>query len=1369
MPAVADRVLCSTEDKSVEKISDAETGAPPPPLLIDSAASPAIASDDAVSPSSSPGGGADSGVDSSSGNRSPNDAHHRQSPAEPSVTSSEQTMNPDAEHAHNADCGDAGFNVKILPPTGTGEPFELQVSSMEMVQEIHQVLMDREDTCHRTCFSLMLDGRALDNFSELKTVENLRDGSVLKIVEDLYTVREARIHLRHVRDLIKSLDSADMFNAVDCGSPSFLNTITCGNPAEKRKLKLDTANADCLPPDYCLPNSKDVSLSHLIAPIEPNQSQLQCLKILSPSGWNPPPGNRKLHGDLMYIYVLTMEDKRYHITSCARGFYVNESTEEVFNPKAASPKFIYHSLVDLLCQLSATFRKNFPLLQKKRCQRHPFERVATPYQVFPWLAPTFGHTSDFIRAEDAFAAKLGYEEHIPGQTREWNEELQTTRELPHKTLTKRLLRERAIFKVHSDFVAAATRGAMAVVDGQVMAINPGDEAKMQMYIWNNIFFSLGYDVKEHYKEFGGDEAAFVAPNNDLQGVKAYFNLDPEGLYVLGTVVIDYRGHRVTAQSIIPGILERDQEQSVVYGSIDFGKTIVVSEKYQELLKKPAQQLKIVPHKVKSVNGEVITLHSSVESKGIIGNDQRHYVLDLLRTFPPDVNYLAEAEVNEMSKKLGYPRNHLHKFSCLRQELIEAFIESRYVAFIKIAAAELHKLKAKETEDVITNGDSQKDQEMPHLVDDDSETEAKELVEKLRDKTADETPTSDDSTKDVVRKAALAVGSLSETEFDIRFNPDCYSPTVVSAEDEATIEKQKSMIRDAAEFLLILQIPSFINDCHDHTFIPIDGAGLSEALHNRGINIRYLGRVTTMIDDSPPLEYLRMLCCSELLCRAAKHLFRRFMVGLDRRCVATTAIAHFLNCFLIANTACLHQAPLVADDAQTRLTARTATGGGLSRNRKKKLAAAAINTNNMNMNGPTTAVDTFEKNDTLDWVAMSSKSLWMEICSEMNSYFAYATNSESIEAFLEQYNISKVSVLRRFCTIVGVQIFCRDYGFDSSPSNLKQRQCFTEDDIVNVFPIVKHVNPRATDAYAFYTSGQQKIQQGQLRLGYELVSDALNSLNNVYGAIHAELPQCMRLLARLAYILGDHQEALGQQHKAVLISERCNGLDHVNTIQEYTHLALYCFANLQVSTALKLLYRARYLLLLANGETHPHMALLDSNIGLILHAVSEYDLSLKFLENALRLSIRYFGQRSLKTASAYHLMARTQSCRGDFRSALQHEKETFSVYKKLLGEEHEKTRESSECLKHLTQQAVTFQKRMNEITRSSGSVSQLLPLQIQQPSFASVLEMLNVVNGIVFIQISPKEVELLRQEMDKNEKQANPVIEEVPSGEMLTLD
>lgn len=50
-------------------------------------------------------------------------------------------------------------------------------------------------------------------------------------------------------------------------------------------------------------------------------------------------------------------------------------------------------------------------------------------------------------------------------------------------------------------------------------------------------------------------------------------------------------------------------------------------------------MKILPHKVINDKNEEIELCSSVECKGIIGNDGRHYILDLLRTFPPDVNFL----------------------------------------------------------------------------------------------------------------------------------------------------------------------------------------------------------------------------------------------------------------------------------------------------------------------------------------------------------------------------------------------------------------------------------------------------------------------------------------------------------------------------------------------------------------------------------------------------------------------------------------------------------------------------------------------------------------------------------------------------------
>lgn len=86
------------------------------------------------------------------------------------------------------------------------------------------------------------------------------------------------------------------------------------------------------------------------------------------------------------------------------------------------------------------------------------------------------------------------------------------------------------------------------------------------------------------------------------------------------------------------------------------------------------------------------------------------------------------------------------------------------------------------------------------------------------------------------------------------------------------------------------------------------------------------------------------------------------------------------------------------------------------------------------------------------------------------------------------------------------------------------------------------------------------------------------------------------------------------------SERLQGIEHPQTIQDYVslcfdpqaenismnpsslirqmcslvqiHLALYCFAGGRRSTALQLLYRARYLTLIVSGEDHPQVIALD---------------------------------------------------------------------------------------------------------------------------------------------------------------------------------
>ena len=52
-------------------------------------------------------------------------------------------------------------------------------------------------------------------------------------------------------------------------------------------------------------------------------------------------------------------------------------------------------------------------------------------------------------------------------------------------------------------------------------------------------------------------------------------------------------HKVSS---FQGILEREQEHSVVYGSIDFGKTVVTCDSYKNLLEKTTKSLRIQSHR-----------------------------------------------------------------------------------------------------------------------------------------------------------------------------------------------------------------------------------------------------------------------------------------------------------------------------------------------------------------------------------------------------------------------------------------------------------------------------------------------------------------------------------------------------------------------------------------------------------------------------------------------------------------------------------------------------------------------------------------------------------------------------------------------------
>ncbi len=74
-------------------------------------------------------------------------------------------------------------------------------------------------------------------------------------------------------------------------------------------------------------------------------------------GYNPPPSDRRLNGDLAYLEIQLKEGEKFHVTAFPSGFYVNRSTDSTFDPTPATEPCFSHTLLDCLLQRSNTLRQ----------------------------------------------------------------------------------------------------------------------------------------------------------------------------------------------------------------------------------------------------------------------------------------------------------------------------------------------------------------------------------------------------------------------------------------------------------------------------------------------------------------------------------------------------------------------------------------------------------------------------------------------------------------------------------------------------------------------------------------------------------------------------------------------------------------------------------------------------------------------------------------------------------------------------------------------------------------------------------------------------------------------------------------------------
>ncbi|KAK9748596.1 hypothetical protein RND81_02G069100 [Saponaria officinalis] len=1147
--------------------------------------------------------------------------------------------------------------------TFAGDKLELQLNPGDSVMDVRQFLLDAPETCFFTCYDLLLhtkDGAVhhLEDYNEISEVADITTGDCfLEMVSANYDDRSVRFHVQRTRELL----SVSTFHASLSTSLALQHETSRGTAESKQDVVKAVPEVD----GFGLMEDVTSCLSKLFSS---SSKEINCVESLVFSSLNPPPSHRRLVGDLIYLDVVTLEGSKYCITGTTRVFYVNSTVGSSLDPKPAKSAFEATTIIGLLQKISPKFKKAFKEISEQKASAHPFENVQSFLPPNSWLAsyPVPDHRHDAARAENALTLTYGSE--LIGMQRDWNEELQSCREFPHTTPQERILRNRALYKVTSDFVEAAMNGAIGVINRCIPPINPTDPECFHMYVHNSIFFSFvvdadleqlprkhrsnsnvknivttkphnssskipgklsdavnngnGVEVNVSSREddngavtessddngpvenqlVNSEQATYASANNDLKGTKAYQEADVPGLYNLAMAIIDYRGHRVVAQSVLPGILQGDKSDSLLYGSVDNGKKICWDEDFHSKVLEAAKRLHLKEHTVSDELGNVFKLAAPVECKGIVGSDDRHYLLDLMRVTPRDANYTG-------------PRS---RFCILRPELIRAFCH-------KVEAAKRSSNKSDNNAEDCLASDSSKSVNADMGLQTDS----------CKPVTSTSLDVSEENNKETSEDTFC---TTTETSVEISFNPNAFTEFKLAGSPEE-ITSDEDNVREAGLYLADIVLPKFIQDLCKLEVSPMDGQTLTEALHAHGINVRYIGKVA---EGTRHMPHLWDLCVNEIAVRSAKHLLKNILRDTDDHELGP-AISHFFNCFFGDFQAVPDKSS--SNNVQRR-SQKKVQGGHQKPSRGKSRWK----------NGAST------RTTSSPYLGLSFERLWSEIVDFARFKYQFDLPDDA------RTRVKKVAVIRNLCQKVGVSLAAHKYDLGTvSP--------FQTFDIMDLQPVVKHSVPVCSEVKDLVDTGKVQLAEGMLGEAYTSFSEAFSILQQVTGPMHREVANCCRYLAMVLYHAGDMAGAIMQQHKELIINERCLGLDHPDTAHSYGNMALFYHGLNQTELALHHMSRALLLLSLSSGPDHPDVAATFINVAMMYQDTDNMATALRYLQEALKKNERLLGEEHIQTAVCYHALAIAFNCMGAYKLSHQHEKKTYEILVKQLGEEDSRTRDS----------------------------------------------------------------------------------------------
>ena len=1100
-------------------------------------------------------------------------------------------------------------------------------------------------------------------------------------MEDPYTEKEARLHVVRVRELIGAAgDRTDTLHGLLSGM-SLHDSVAIGEPVTNGIFTSETH--PMIGYDLQAPGSLSALLPRNQEPSP------KTVKSISVSPWNPPPYHLRQKGHLLYLQITTSEGEQFQITSHASGFYVNKSSNTKFDPspRAAPKGHSAHSLLTLINALSASFDSSFKKLQDFNNSKEPLATFqitnATPSN--PWIVPTSSsplvtHQPDITRTQESYLIS-GIEN--TETLRDWNEEFQSTRELPKETVQDRVFRERLTSKLFADYNDAAARGAVLVARGEVAPLNPTESRDAQIFVYNNVFFSFGADGVGTFATEGGDEAARVATGKDVMGVRMVNQLDIEGLFTPGTVVVDYLGKRLVGQSIVPGIFkQRDPgENQIDYGAVDGKDVVAADEQFVPVFEKLSKALKVKKHAVWDKNGKCYELEGSVETKGLLGTDGRKYVLDLYRITPLDIAWMEEygTAINPIPHTNGDSQSaYPHRMTVLRPELVESY----------------WKIKMREW----VNGELDRRRQVQNETPDNVRMRETNTAEGVVGATDDNVPnggkngTAEEPSTEISKTAAdFDKERIDISDFSFSLNPDVFSGQVPqSLAEREEWAKDEQDVRLACEFLRTSVIPELVRDLKEGDVgFPMDGQSLSRLLHKRGINIRYLGRLATLAQGKR-LESLRILALQEMTSRAFKHVAGKYLRHLPVPLTAS-CLAHLLNCLLGTG---LNPTPTADVDVSLSILYPEADLGFQEVSPESLKGEIEIQIRQR-----------YQYTIDGDWTSnLKSLQLLREISLKLGLQLdvkEYRFTTQTTNPTSESSLAANEAAAKDRANGHGISSKKRKKAREGSPAsnasgNLHSPVTFSPDDILNVVPVIKEASPRSSLAEEALEAGRISIMQNQKKLGQELLLESLSLHEQIYGIIHPEVARVYNTLSMLYYQLEEKEAAVELARKAVIVSERTLGIDNAETLLSYLNLGLFGHASGDTKLALGYVKHALELWKVIYGPNHPDSITTINNAAVMLQHLKDYHESRLWFEASLKICEDVYGRQSINAATLLFQLAQALALDQDSKGAVKRMRESYNIFLAELGANDKNTKEAESWLEQLTQNAVSIAKRAKDV-------------------------------------------------------------------------